>query len=78
MDHSKEFTRLLARFAISIPKEKYDMRKKQRGMILFSSNLSYFLGGSFPASRGLSFLPRRERPLLAGKVVPFSTLKYLF
>ena len=69
--------RLLARFAISLPKEKYDMRKTQRGMILFSSNLSYFLGGSFPASRGFSFLPRRERPLLAGKVVPLSSLKYL-
>ena len=54
MDHSKEFTWLqcvsLARFAISIPKEKYDMRKKQRGMILFFSNLSYFLGVSLLAS----------------------------
>ena len=32
---------------------------------------------SFPASRGLSFLPRRERPLLAGKNIPLFFCHFL-
>ena len=31
------------RFAVSVPKDKYDMRKNQIGMVLFFQLLNYFL-----------------------------------